>query len=111
GRRPTVTGLDPARIFTAFPLPWSVELATRLHAARDPQGQQLAAWLVNEVPEPARAELRHLSAGADALGRAAADLLAHLPALPQRRLQITVLGPLEVAFDGVPVTAPELRRA
>jgi DNA-binding SARP family transcriptional activator len=111
GRRPHVDGLDPARIFTAFPLPWSVELATRLHAARYPQGQQLAEWLVNQVPEPARDELRRLGDGTEAVARAAGDLLARLPALPPRRLQISVLGPLETAFDGVPVAAPELRRA
>ncbi len=111
GRRPDASGLDPARIFTAFPLPWSVELATRLHAIRHPQGKRLAAWLVTEVPEPARAELRHLADSSDAVGRAATDLLAHLPALPQQQLQIMVLGPLQVASDGVPVAASELRRA
>jgi DNA-binding SARP family transcriptional activator len=111
GRRPDAAGLDPPRIFTAFPLPWSVELAIRLHADRQPEGQRLAEWLVNQVPEAARDELRHLGRGSTPVARAAADLLGRLPALPTRQLQISVLGPLEVAFDGVPVLAPELRRA
>src|SRR5262249_28805619 len=35
GRRPSTSRLDPAKVFTAFPLPWSVELAARLHAIHD----------------------------------------------------------------------------
>jgi DNA-binding SARP family transcriptional activator len=110
GRRPDTSGLDPARIFTAFPLPWSVELATRLHAVRHPDGPRLAEWLVNEVPEPARAELRHLGHESGAVGRAATDLLSRLPAIPTRTLEISVLGPLTVSFDGASTAAPELRR-
>jgi DNA-binding SARP family transcriptional activator len=110
GRGTDADGLDPARVFTAFPLPWSVELATRLHAARHASGARLAEWLVNQVPEPARVELRYLTGAPGATGRAAADLLAHLPAVPARQLEISVLGPLVVAFDGAAATAPELRR-
>jgi DNA-binding SARP family transcriptional activator len=102
--------LDPAKVFTALPLPWSVELATRLHAAHHQDGTRLAEWLVNQVPEAARAELRHLANDPGAVGRAAGDLLAHLPALPTRQLEISVLGPLELAIDGTTVAAPELRR-
>jgi DNA-binding SARP family transcriptional activator len=98
-------------VFTAFPLPWSVELAARLHAGHHQDGMHLAEWLVNQVPEEARAELRHLTREPGAVGRAAGDLLAHLPALPARPLEISVLGPLELAIDGTTVTAPELRRS
>ena len=48
--RPTTAGLDPAKVFTAFPLPWSVELATRLHAVHHPDGPRLAEWLVEPGP-------------------------------------------------------------
>jgi DNA-binding SARP family transcriptional activator len=82
-----------------------------LHANRHPDGARLAEWLVNQVPEPARAELRHLAGNPDAVGRAAGDLLAHLPAVPTRRLEISVLGPLRLASDGATVTAPQLRRS
>ena len=111
GDQPDPTSLSPARVFTAFPLPWSIELATRLHANRHPDGARLAEWLVHQVPEPARAELRRLMATGDAVGRAATDLLARLPAVPTRQLEVSVLGPLQVAFDGTAVTPPELRRA
>jgi DNA-binding SARP family transcriptional activator len=111
GRQPNPTSVDPARVFTAFPLPWSVELATRLHAGRHPDGGRLAEWLVNQVPEPARAELRHLAEGREAVGRAASGLLAHLPALPAGRLDISVLGPLRVASGGVEITSSQLRRS
>ncbi len=76
--------VDPARIFTELPLVWSIELACRLHANRHPAGARLGTWLVEQVPEPARAELRHLADAADPVGRAAGDLLAHLPAVPSR---------------------------
>jgi DNA-binding SARP family transcriptional activator len=111
GRRPNPSGMSPARVFTTLPLPWSMELATRLHSNRQPDGARLAEWLVHQVPEPARAELRHLMATDGAVARAASDLLARLPAVPARQLEISVLGPLQVAFDGSTATAPELRRA
>jgi DNA-binding SARP family transcriptional activator len=111
GRRPHAAGLDPAKVFTAFPLPWSVELATRLHASRHPCGPQLAEWLVDQVPEPARAELRHLTGDPGVVGRAAGDLLGRLPAVPTQRVEISVLGPLTVAYDGVTATTSELRRS
>ncbi|HEY1279974.1 MAG TPA: BTAD domain-containing putative transcriptional regulator [Acidimicrobiales bacterium] len=101
--------LEPGKVFTAFPLPWAVELAARLHGDRHPDGSGLAEWLVDQAPEPARAELRHL-VGVDQCGRAAADLLARLPAAPSQPLEISVLGPLQVAFAGLPVTSAELRR-
>jgi DNA-binding SARP family transcriptional activator len=111
GRQPDPAGLDPPKVFTAFPLPWSVELATRLHANRHSDGARLAEWLVNQVPEPARAELRHLGRSQGPVGPAASDLLARLPAVPARPLEVSVLGPLRVAFDGAAVSTSELRRA
>jgi DNA-binding SARP family transcriptional activator len=111
GNEPRATSLEPPKVFTAFPLPWSVELATRLHAHRHHDGMRLAEWLVGQVPDPARAELRHLAENRGAVGRAATDLLAHLPAVPSSRLEISVLGPLRVTFDGTDAPGPELRRA
>ena len=70
----------------------------------------LAEWLVDQVPEPARAELRHLAGGSARCGPAAADLLARLPATPAQPLEIFVLGPLQVAFGGVPTAPATLRR-
>jgi len=110
--RPASRGqLDPGKVFTAFPLPWAVELAVRLHGNRGSDGAELAEWLVDQVPEPARAELRRLAGDTDECGRAAAELLARLPAAPTERLEISVLGPLQVAFGGIPVAPAQLRRA
>ena len=102
--------LDPGKIFTSFPLPWAVELAAWLHGHRQRFGARLAERLVDQVPEPAHAELRRLAAGGGPCGLGAADLLARLPAAPPQPLQISVLGPLQVAFAGIPVAAAELRR-
>ena len=87
-----------------------MELAALLHGARQPDGLALAEWLVDQVPEPARAELRHLAGGGARCGPAAADLLARLPATPAQPLEISVLGPLQVAFGGVPAAPATLRR-
>jgi LuxR family transcriptional regulator, maltose regulon positive regulatory protein len=111
GRPVTGATLDPGRVFTAFPLPWAVELAAKLHGNRHREGARLAEWLVDQVPESARAELRYLAGGNGQCGRAATDLLARLPAAPTQRLEISVLGPLQVAFAGIPVAPAELRRA
>ena len=104
------TALDPGKVFTSFPLPWAIELAALLHGARQADGLALAEWLVDQVPEPARAELRHLAGGSARCGPAAADLLARLPATPAQPLEISVLGPLQVAFGGVPAAPATLRR-
>jgi LuxR family maltose regulon positive regulatory protein len=107
-----VPALDPGKVFTSFPLPWAIELAALLHGvARRADGLALAEWLVDQVPEPARAELRHLAAGSARCAPAAADLLARLPATPAHRLEISVLGPLQVAFGGAPTAPAALRRA
>ena len=102
--------LDPGKVFTAFPLPWAIELAALLHGGRQADGLALAGWLVDQVPEPARAELRHFAGSGAPCGPAAADLLARLPATPTRPLEIAVLGPLQVAFGGVPAAPATLRR-
>jgi LuxR family maltose regulon positive regulatory protein len=111
GHPATGAKLDAGKVFTAFPLPWAVELAARLHAHRHRDGARLAEWLVDQVPEPTRAEFRYLAGGGGRCGRAATDLLAHLPAAPTRPLEISVLGPLQVVFAGLPVAPAELRRA
>jgi DNA-binding SARP family transcriptional activator len=111
GHRVAAGELDPGQVFTAFPLAWAVELGARLHGDRHRDGVRLVEWLVDQAPEPSRAELRHLAAGGSRCGRAAADLLARLPAAPLRRLEISVLGPLQVAFSGFAIAPAELRRA
>jgi LuxR family maltose regulon positive regulatory protein len=106
--------VDPGHVFTTLPLTWSIELACRLHADRHASGSRLATWLVDQVPDAARTELRQLAerdAERPGVGRAANDLLGRLPAVPSQRIEIGVLGPMQIAVDGTTVDAPELRRA
>jgi DNA-binding SARP family transcriptional activator len=114
GRRPKPCdeSLSPPVVLTALPLPWSVELACRLHGLGAADGQPLAAWLVDNVGEGARDELRHLAGRAEpCLARQAAALLGRLPIETSEHLEIAVLGPLEIRRNGGRAAAPELRRA
>jgi DNA-binding SARP family transcriptional activator len=112
GRRVATCDLDAARVFTTLPMMWSIELACRLHLDRQACGGRLGAWLVDQAPEPARGELRRLATlEPNGVGKAATDLLAHLPAVPSQQVEIAVLGPMRLAFDGVTTDAAELRRA
>jgi DNA-binding SARP family transcriptional activator len=109
--RPDDAPLDPALVFTVLALPWSVELACRRHGLGAADGQALAVWLVDNVGEAARDELRHLAGGGDhCVARQAAALLGRLPIEPAELLEIGVLGPLVIGRDGRRIDAPELRR-
>jgi len=104
--------LTPAYALCFLPLPWSVELAARLAAAGHPHGHELGRWLADtlgpavhrQLRETARSALRPVAAGS-------AQLLAALPAPPTHRTRIDVIGRMRLTRDGVPVDAPELRRA
>jgi DNA-binding SARP family transcriptional activator len=106
-----VAALTPPLVFTVLPLPWSVELACRLHGSGSPLGASLAGYLLERAGCRAHHELR-AAAGADdpRLARDATALLGRLPVAPTSELGIAVLGPLEVCHDGVPAVARELRR-
>jgi LuxR family transcriptional regulator, maltose regulon positive regulatory protein len=108
--RPVDRAPSPAELFTQLPLPWTVELAATWRANDDPRGRELLDELLDRVPEATTAELRRLADGRDPLSRGAAGLERDLPAVPTERLEISVLGPLELRRDGRRVDAPELRR-
>ena len=111
GRRPAAGDLSPPVVHAVLPLPWAVELACRLHGLGSAQGSALAAWLVDHVGNEARRELRQAAAcRRSRYARPAAALLSHLPVEPAERLEIGVVGPLELRVDGEPVERPELRR-
>ena len=104
--------LHPPHVFTVLPLPWSVELACRLHGGGSPLGASLAGYLLERAGCRAHHELRTAATSADAcLARDATALLSRLPVAPTTELGIGVLGPLEVCHDGVPSTDRVLRRA
>ena len=100
--------LPPAYALCFLPLPWSVELAARLAAAGRPHGHELGRWLADPLGR------RSTGSSADGHGRP----LPREPhsssrpyAPPAHRTQIAVIGPMRLTRDGVPVDAPELRRA
>jgi LuxR family maltose regulon positive regulatory protein len=104
--------LPPAHALCFLPLPWSVELAARLAAAGHPRGQELGRWLADTLGPPVHRQLRETARSASRpLAAGAAQLLAVLPAPPTHRTRIAVIGPMRLTRDGVPVDAPELRRA
>ena len=113
GRLKATTPLPPVpAVFTALPLPWSVELACRARAVAHPSGARLAQWLVDRLGSRVFDELRHMSEAADpALARGAGLLLRCVPFPPAHTSRIEILGPLRLLVDGRPVDRPEQRRA
>ncbi len=104
--------LTPAYALCFLPLPWSVELAARLAATGHPHGPELARWLADTLGPMVHRQLRETARSAlSLLAEGAAQLLAALPAPPAHRTQIAVIGPMRLTRDGVPIDAPELRRA
>ena len=71
-----------------------------------------ARWLADTLGPMVHRQLRETARSAlKLLAEGAAQLLAALPAPPAHRTQIAVIGPMRLTRDGVPVDAPELRRA
>jgi LuxR family maltose regulon positive regulatory protein len=104
--------LDPAHALCFLPLPWSVELAARLAAAGHPHGFELGRWLADVVGPPVHHQFRASARAADeTVAAGATQLLAVLPAPPTHQIRIEVLGVMRVTRGGVPVEAPQLRRA
>jgi DNA-binding SARP family transcriptional activator len=90
-----------------LPAPWASELAVAMVTA----GQEEGRALLEDLGASARSTLRAQSRSAVAPVAATAHrLLREIPAVPSYRLDLRVLGPLELRRDGVPVAAPELRR-
>jgi LuxR family transcriptional regulator, maltose regulon positive regulatory protein len=102
----------PPAVYTALPMPWSIELAARVHANGNPAGRRLAQWLVDRHPAAARDELqRRVSSAEPTVARAAERLLGSIPFPPEHTTRVEVLGPLRLLVDGEPVERPEQRRA
>ena len=103
--------LAPEYALCFLPLPWSVELAARLAAAGHTHGHEIGRWLADTLGPAVHRQLRETARSAGSLAAGAAQLLAALPAPPAHRTLIAVIGPMRLTRDGVPVDAPELRRA
>jgi LuxR family maltose regulon positive regulatory protein len=90
-----------------LPVPWTIELAVGMVAAGTEDGRAL----LEQLGPRGRSTLRAQSSGASpAVAGAARRLLREIPAEPVSRLQLRVLGPVEVLRDGAVAAAPELRR-
>ena len=98
---------DPDLAQALVPLPWLTELALAHIAAGRQDG-----WTVLEAVWPqAQADVRrHADDGGAALTRPARAALARLPVPPSARLDLRLLGPVELSRDEVLVDAPEWRR-
>ena len=94
-------------VVTAFPLPWTMELAARASADGHPVGVQLSSYAIDVVGAPAQEFLRAWRGRPDAVGVGAERLLAELPALPTATVRVVTCGSLRV--EGVR-SADELRR-
>ena len=104
--------LAPAHALCFLPLPWSVELAARLAAGDHPGGFELGRWLGDTVGPAVHRQFRTAARAAEtAVAAGAAQLLAVLPAPPTHRTCIEVMGAMRLTRDGVPIDAPQLRRA
>jgi LuxR family transcriptional regulator, maltose regulon positive regulatory protein len=90
-----------------LPAPWTADLALGLLAAGEREGRAL----VEELGSRARDTLRARSTGgAGPVATTARRLLRELPAVPDHRVGLRVLGPVELCRDGEVVAAPQLRR-
>jgi LuxR family maltose regulon positive regulatory protein len=98
---------EPDVLHAHLPLAWAAELAVSAVAAGREDGRRLldAAW---PGVRSAVAELEQRAGGA--LRRAARDALARLAMPPSGRLELRLLGPVELARDGALVDAPDWRR-
>lgn len=109
GRLPAPSAPVPAPevVRALLPLRWTTELAL----AQAADGNQNAWTLLEAVWPQAQAAVRHHADDADSpLARPARLALARLPVPPPSRLDLRLLGPVELTRDGVPVEAPEWRR-
>ena len=110
GRLPEAfDGLDlppPGQIRAMLPLPWVVELAVAAVAAERGEGRDILAAL----GFGARGWIKALVTADGPLSGTARALLATLPAQPQHRLDLRMLGPWELHRDGQPVSDRALHR-
>ena len=97
------TGSSPDLVLVALGLRWAMELAALTC------DEELAAGLLARCGGAARARLRDLAADA-ATADGARALLRRLPASPEFRLRVRLLGPPAIERNGVEALHPDWRR-
>lgn len=100
-------GVDPALVRAFLPLPWATELALAQSALDDRRGATLLESLWPQAQPHVR---RWADDPRSRHARPARTALARLPVPPADRLELRLLGPVELLRDGHPVDAPEWRR-
>jgi LuxR family transcriptional regulator, maltose regulon positive regulatory protein len=97
---------DPGLVRAHLPLRWATELAL----ARIDAGDHAGWRLLDALWPAAQSEVRRHAATRATPRRAARRALARLPVPPEGRLDLRLLGPVELRRDGVPVDTPEWHR-
>jgi DNA-binding SARP family transcriptional activator len=111
GRLSGTGQVTPETVLISFPLPWSVELAAYAEAAGLPFGRELLQWLADQLGRRAHDALHRLAKDPRAaLAAGARRLLGAVPATPEGRIRVEVLGPLRVLADGTETHPAGLRR-
>ena len=109
GRLPAGASRLPAPrvVRSALPVPWATELALAHIATGTEDGWALleSLWPVAQVDVR-----RHATETGRPLSRPARTALARLPVPPPGRLELKLLGPVELRRDGVLVELPDWRR-
>lgn len=100
---------DATVAVTAFPLPWTVELAVRARAAANADATAFLGQVAAHFRAPVRTELeRWFDAGESELASAAVALMSVVR--ERSPVRVDVLGPLRVSVGGAEVDSAELRR-
>jgi LuxR family maltose regulon positive regulatory protein len=103
--------LPPAHWLCYLPLPWSVELATRLVGADELAGIELVRWLADTVGPGVHRWLRRYERSPErTVAAGAARLLGLLPTPPAHHVVIEVIGALRMIRGGDPIEAAQIRR-
>ena len=98
----------PGEVLTAFPLPWTMELAARAAADGHRAGVLLSSYAIDVVGAPAQDLLRAWRDTPGPVGKGAERLLVELPSIPTATVRILTCAPLRIEGAG---SADELRRA
>ncbi len=100
---------EPGFLASNFPVRWAIEFALRGVRAGRHEGRMLAAWLCEHWGDPARAALRSW-VDHNVLGDVARDLVARTPSPPLQRVEVRVLGQLDLLLEGHSTADPDWRR-
>lgn len=100
---------DPAAVFTALPLPWTLELAGWARTAARPEALPLVDLAIELAGDEARGCLRRLAEQGIAAG-GLSRLLGEVARPPDQAVRIEVLGELRVHRGDRSTDQPELRR-